>query len=109
MPFMYRPGQLEAETLRLDILPVTTYDREQIFPVASGSATLVPAPFSTVETVQAACCSSDPAVPGALGRSRFPAPVSMTSDSGPDHPIHGSCQVRGSSATPAPIPDALIR
>lgn len=73
MPFMYGPGQLEAEALRLDIHPVTTYDRKQIFPVASGSATLVSAPFSTVETVQAACCSSDQAVPGAHGRSPYPS------------------------------------
>lgn len=31
MSFVYVPGQLEAEALRLDILPITTYDREQYF------------------------------------------------------------------------------
>lgn len=105
---MYWPGQLEADALRLDIFFRNDLRPRTEFPVASGSASLVPTPISTAETVQAVGCRPDQAVPGVYGRSRFP-PVTMRSDSSPDHPMNRSCQIGGSSATPVPIPDALIR
>lgn len=84
MPLMYRLGQLEAETMRLDFFFfVTTYDIEQDFrwhPDPRVSS-LRPSPLSKP-------CRLCVAV--RVNRSRvskpgpgIPTPVSMRSDSGP--------------------------